>query len=205
MVEALPRMTSKFIAYKKVGASTVIRLSSGPCGCAQVTTAAAALDTMSSEVWFKKFKSIYSDQVDAAIEAKDKILDAKYAYHIAAPLYGLDKKTDVEVNNKTLKVNEVVALIQNVAAACQGLINALNSAKEGKFITSFALSNAKALQKAASASPLLTLRVSAVVESSIDEISDAKDSAAAIKAAFPELANASTTNTATNAGAAPTP
>lgn len=183
-------MTSKFIAYKKVGAATVVRLSSGPCGCAQVTTAAAALDTMSGEVWFETFRQIYKTQVDAAIEAKDAILNDKYSYHIAAPLYGLVKKTTVSVGGKDLKLHSVVSQIQNVAAACQGMINALSDAKDAQFITGFALSNARALEKAASAVPLLSYRVKAVVEKSIDEITDAKTTSEAMAAAFPMIKNA---------------
>jgi len=187
LVKALPVMTSKFIAYRKVGASTVMRLSSGPCGCAQVTTAAAALDTMSGEVWFSKFRRLYSSQVDTAIAAKDAILNDKYSYHIAAGLYGCAKKNDVTIEGKKVQLSDVISLIQNVAAACQGLINALNSAKDSQLITGFALQNAMALQKAASAVPLMALRIKVIVETSIDEVGDAGTAIAAIHAAFPEL------------------
>lgn len=187
LIQALPVMTSKFIAYNKVGASTVMRLSSGPCGCAQVTTAAAALDTMSGEVWFEKFKTMYATQVNAAIEAKNAILNDKYSYHIAAGLYGCVKKTEVTIAGKKMQLSDVISLIQNVAAACQGLINALMSAQEADLITGFALKNAMALQKAASAAPLMSLRVKAIVEASIDEIADANTAIAAIHAAFPTL------------------
>lgn len=187
LIQALPIMTSKFIAYNKIGASTVMRLSSGPCGCAQVTTAAAALDTMSGEVWFNKFKHVYASQVGAALEAKNAILNDKYSYHIAAGLYGCTKKTSVTIAGEEMQLSDVVSLIQNVAAACQGLINALKTAQEAELITGFALRNAKALQKAASAAPLMALRVKTVVEASIDEIADADTAIKAIHSAFPTL------------------
>lgn len=198
LIKALPVMTSKFIAYNKVGASSVMRLSSGPCGCAQVTTAAAALYTMSGEVWFEKFKELYAGQVDAAIEAKNAILSNKYSFHIAAGLYGCNRMTEVTIAGKKMQISDVVSLIQNVAAACQGLINALKSAQESQLITGFALKNAMALQKAASAAPLMALRVKAIVETSIDEIADASTAIEAIHAAFPTL-NAKVEPTAANA------
>jgi len=187
LIAALPIMTSKFIAYNKVGASTVMRLSSGPCGCAQVTTAAAALDTMSGEVWFGKFRKVYAVQVDASIEAKNAILNNKYSYHIAAGLYGCAKKNDVTIGGNKMQISAVVSMIQNVAAACQGLINALEGAQEAQLITGYALRNAMALQKAAAAAPLMALRVKVVIEASIDEINGADSAIAAIHAAFPTL------------------
>jgi hypothetical protein len=186
MIESLPIMTSKFIAYRKVSASTVLRLSGGPCGCAQVTTAAAALDTMTGEVWFGKFNEAYGSHVGIAIEAKNVILNNKYSYHIASKLYGLEKVTAITIGDKTHQISDVISMIQNVSSACQGLINAMESAVEQNMISTFALANAKALQKAASAAPLMALRVKAVVEMSIDAINDAETMEAAIKAAFPD-------------------
>lgn len=187
LIESLPIMTSKFIAYNKVSASTVMRLSGGPCGCAQVTTAAAALDTMSSEVWFETFKSAYGTDVGIALAAKDIILNDKYSYHIAAPLYGMIKKNTVTIDGDTYQIGEIVSKIQSVAAACQGLINAMKEASREGLITNFALSNARALEKSAASAPLLAIRVKMVVEASIDAISDAKSLNDAIKAAFPKL------------------
>lgn len=211
LIKALPTMTSKFIAYNKVGASTVMRLSSGPCGCAQVTTAAAALDTMSGEVWFNTFKQLYTNQVEEAIEAKDVILRNKYSYHIAAGLYGQQKLTTVTIKGTVKQLSEVISSIQSVAAACQGMINALEAATKSDVLTGFALRNAKALTKAASAAPLLALRVRSVVEASIDDIVDAKGIDASIKAAFPSInvappvnnaqANANNANVNVNANA----
>lgn len=187
LIESLPIMTSKFIAYNKVAASTVMRLSGGPCGCAQVTTAAAALDTMSSEVWFETFKSAYGTDVAIALAAKDIILNDKYSYHIAAPLYGMTRKTAVTIDGNIYQIGEIVSKIQSVAAACQGLINAMKDARIEGLITNFALSNARALEKSAASAPLLAIRVKMVVEASIDAISDAKDLNEAIKAAFPKI------------------
>jgi hypothetical protein len=187
LIAALPIMTSKFIAYNKVGAATIMRLSSGPCGCAQVTTAAAALDTMAGEVWFEKFKKAYGSQVATAIAAKNAILNDKYSYHIAATLYGVARKQSVTIDGTNMQVSDVIQLIQSVSAACQGLINALASAEEASLISGYALKNAMALKKAAHANPLMALRVKTVVEASVDEIHDATTLVDAIHAAFPNL------------------
>jgi len=189
LIESLPIMTSKFIAYNKVAASTVMRLSGGPCGCAQVTTAAAALDTMSVEVWFETFKKAYGSDVSIALAAKDIILNDKYSYHIAAPLYGLAKKTSITIEATTYQVGEIVSKIQNVAAACQGLINAMAEARVDGLISNFALANARALEKSAASAPLLAMRVKLVVQKSIDAIDDASSVAQAIEAAFPGVAS----------------
>lgn len=188
LIEGLPIMTSKFIAYNKVAASTVMRLSGGPCGCAQVTTAAAALDTMSSEVWFNTFKAAYGKDVGIAIAAKDIILNDKYSYHIAAPLYGMVKKTSIVIDGDDYQLNEIVSKIQSVAAACQGLINAMKHARVSGLISGFALSNARALEKSAASSPLLAIRVKMIVEASLDAIHDAESVNDAIAAAFPQIA-----------------
>lgn len=186
-IKTLPMMTVHFMAHGTLANGALIRLTGAPVGNALITTTVAALDTMRGEVWFSAFNRIYKESIDRALLYAEQILDAKYEYHLAAGLYGLTRKETVEYKEERITMDKAKAFISTIGAACQGMINALTEAVEQRLITGFALSNARSLEKAAAASPLITLRVKQLVLASIEQITDADDIKSAIAGALPTI------------------
>lgn len=187
-IKALPKVGAHYVAHDLVATSAILRFNGAPCGNAVITTTNAALSTMASEAWFAAFSTAYSEQVDNLAAATKEILTDKYSYHVAAHLYGMKHKKTIVVNNVAKPVEEVKAKTEMLAAASHGLIMALKLATEMRLISSFALSNAKALEKPAAANPLLALKINQIVTASIDDISKADSSVAAIAALLPKFA-----------------
>lgn len=187
-ISALPKLVAKFVAYKTAAASAYIRLSGAPVGTAVITTTHAALDTMSGEVWYPSFETIYSNRIAELEIARDAIMDNKFGFHIGSSLYGVDSATAVTSNGVTKHIDDIKSSTSVIAAACQGLINALAEAKDNNLISSYALENAKSLEKPAAATPLLAMKVKYIVEGAMMEISDSDSTKKAIAAAFPDIA-----------------
>lgn len=186
-VECLPKVAVHYIAHGLVADAAIVRFSGAPCGHAAITTTQAALDTMSSEIWFDAFTRAYEKKLEMLKVVSDAVLNNKYAYHIAAGLYGMDKKVIVSVDSQNVPIEEAKSNVSAISAAAQGLISALKTANNNALISKFALSNAKALEKPAAQNPLLALRISLVVVKALDDIGDAKDLTAAINIALPNL------------------
>jgi hypothetical protein len=186
-VTALVVCTAKFVAFNKIAPAAVTKFSGSPTGVARITTTVAAMNTLAGEVWFKEFMKFYGKDVEFLQAAADIVMNSKFEYHQGASLYGLKRKTNVEIKNKTYSISEVTSKTINVAAAGQGLIMALTSAVSGNLISGFSLSNAKALEKASKDAPMVTIRVKLIIEASLSEISDASTALAALKSAFPAI------------------
>lgn len=186
-LKALPVMSAHYTAHSKIANSSITRMSGASCGCAAITTAVAALDTMRAEAWWPAFERAYKPSIDAAVSFADQINDNKYGYHISAGLYGVEKQTKLRHGKKEISIDEAKSMVSLVASACQGMINALHQAMEEKLISKFALQNAKALEKPASSNPLLALRVTQLVGAALNAIGDADNVEAAIRSALPAL------------------
>jgi hypothetical protein len=191
-IRALPVLTAHFLAYDRVAESGKIRMHGSPCGHAVITTCVAALATMRGEAWWSAFNDTFGAAIADVSGYALQINNNKYAFHQAAGLYGVkkatvvtkgpeDKKTDVNLNDAKMDV-------KFVAAACQGLINALREAKDNRQIEGFALSNSKALAKAAADAPLLTARIAKLVIGAIQVVNDADGLVSLIRAALPNIA-----------------
>lgn len=185
-LRALPVMAAHYTAYGKLASAAITRTSGSPCGLAAITTTVAALDTMNSESWYPAFSKAYQEPIAAAREFAKAINNDKYSFHMSAALYGLPKIKKLTIGTDELTLDEAKSYISVVASACQGLISALNGALKNNYITSFALSNAKALEKSAKQNPMMAMRVTSLVEFSVSEISDAKSMKDAIRIAIPE-------------------
>lgn len=192
-IKTLPQMVVHYLAHGTLANGAIIRLSGAPVGNALITTTVAALDTMRGEVWFAAFDRIYSDGIKRASSYSEQILDNKYGFHLSARLYGIDRKDSVTYEKERITMDKAKAYISSIGAACQGMIHALSEAVEQRLITGFALSNARALEKSAAGSPLITLRVKQLVLASIEQITDADNITEAIAGALPTL-EAVTTN-----------
>jgi len=188
-IRALPIVTAHYLAYGKLSEAAKVRLIGSPCGHAVITTAVAALKTMKGEIWWSSFNKAFEADIKKINAYADQINDNKYGYHQGAGLYGVEKAdafVDI-VTGERVEINTAKSDVKFIAAACQGLIQALTLAKESRNITVFALSNAKALEKAAADAPLLTMRVRILITSSLEMASDAKDITTLVNVLLPDL------------------
>lgn len=169
-VRTLVALVHHFAMTSKLSEAALMRLSGAPAGHAVITTTMAALDTMAGEIWYPTFSEHFKGLIAICKDAKDQILANKYAYHQSAALYGVEKKVDFVINEERVSVEAVKSKIAVLAAACQGLISALNSCVERQVISGFALSNARALEKASKNAPLMTLKIQALITTTIEQI-----------------------------------
>lgn len=174
-IRSLVVMTHHFAMHRTLAPASLLRFSGAPTGNAMITTTVAALGNLAGESWYPKFMAIYSGQINMLKTARDAICAQRYSYHQAAGLYGVSKKDSVKIGDVTMQLEEVKATCSSIAAACQGYINILKELVESRQITGFALSNAKALEKAAAQSPLMALKISALVGTSIEIITNTND------------------------------
>lgn len=186
-MRALPMLTMHMMYYETLANSAVVRFSGSPVGNALVTTTYAGLNALRSESWFSFFATVYSEEIKFVEKATKVINDNKYNYHMSAALYGVSKLTSVEIDGNEYTMDQVKSRVSVVAAACQGLILALSTAVRENLITKFALSNAKALEKAAADAPTVTLKIRELVEMAIAAVSTAKGIPEAVRTALPSL------------------
>jgi len=184
-IRALPIMTAHYAAHGKIARAAVIRLSGSPNGNAAITTAHAALNTMRSEIWWRHFNGAYAGLIRDLNDFAGVIQDNKYQYHTAASLYGVQRLYTVESWSGTYGVEDAKARVSGIAAAAQGMIQALKEAVAQKAITGFALANSIALEKPAKANPMLTIKIRALIGHSLNSIADASSVAEAIANALP--------------------
>lgn len=184
-IRALPIMTAHYAAHGKIARAAVIRLSGSPNGNAAITTAHAALNTMRSEVWWSHFNGAYAGLIRDLNDFAGVIQNNKYQYHTAASLYGVQRLYTVDSWSGTYGVEDAKARVSGIAAAAQGMIQALKEAVAQKAITGFALANSVALEKPAKANPMLTIRIRALIGHSLNAIVDASSVAEAIANALP--------------------
>lgn len=189
-LEPLVQMVHHFAMHGKLAAAAMIRFAGAPTGQAALTTTCAALQTMAGETWYKSFEKVYQREVDMVTAARDAIVAARYSYHQSAGYYGVAKRMDFDFKGTKKTLENAKAECSNVASACQGLINALDSVMESNMIKGFALKNAKALQKASQANPLLSLKVSQIVLKSIQEINEGESANKISEAVFKALTDA---------------
>lgn len=185
-IKALPTMLAHFLAYEKIANAAIIRTSGSPVGNAQITTTAAALDTMSSEIWWNSFSTVYKLPIELVRSFSAQINDNKYGFHLSAGLYGLTKVNTLRHKEVDYTLDQAKSTTSLVASACQGLIDALLAATEANVISSFALANAMALKKSADSNPLLRLRIKGLVEFAVDSVSEADSMNNAIRSALPQ-------------------
>jgi len=184
-IEALPKATAHYLSHGLIADAASVRLSGAPVGNAVLTTTNAAMSTMASEVWYSAFKSIYKEELDELNSVTNQICDNKYAYHVAAGLYGMSKLEMVTMFTKSVTTGEARSRLSVLGAAAAGLIDALAEAKERIMDFEFALSNAKALRKASANNPLMNLKVRELIIKAVTEVADAADLTKAIEASLP--------------------
>lgn len=185
-VRALPVITAKLAAHGTLANSAILRMNGAPVGTAVITTTAAALDTMRSEAWYGSFNEVYTEDIALLNKFSKLISDNKYGYHMCARLYGLRPARVLNIEDQEYLVESAKSRVSALAAAAQGMISALASAVESGRISGFSMSRAKALEKAAAANPLLTLRINVLVIRALEFVNDATSIDAAIKAALPK-------------------
>lgn len=190
-IRALPIMVAHFAAYGKLAEAALIRLEGAPNGTAVITTTFAALDTMKSEPWYDAFATVFQADLEDLEEAHDAIMDQKYSAHNGASLYGVNKVQSVTIRGRSQPLAKLRSRFSALASAAQGMINGLNHMKANNMVKSYALANAKALEKAAASNPMLAVRITLLVTKTFEELSSIKDLATAIKVALPNLTNAS--------------
>jgi hypothetical protein len=191
-IRSLAVVTAHYLAHGKISESSKLRLHSAPCGHAVITTAVAALATMQGEVWWNAFERSFHATIVKVRAYADQINADRYSYHQAAGLYGVTPKTTVidPDGDKVVSINDAKVQVKFICAACQGLIQALNEAVNNKAISGFALSNSKALEKAASDAPLLTMRIATMIYKSLTMAEDAETLSDLIQSSLPEHAAA---------------
>jgi hypothetical protein len=183
-MKALVKMTAHFMAHGLVANALITRSSGSPCGTAAITTTIAALDTMKSEIWWSAFGRVYKEQLDKLKEYSNAIQEDKYSFHQAAGLYGVTKQNSFTINGTTVTVDDAKQEVSSIAAAAQGMIEALRTAVKEELISKFALNNARALEKPASSNPMLAIKVKTLVLMSIEQINDSTKISDAISAAL---------------------
>lgn len=191
-VRALVTLTAKLIAHGTVSNAALIRLGGSPVGTAVITTTCAALDTMRGEAWYAPFQTVYHNEIREVEDFASQIQKNKYGFHISASLYGVPpvrviKSVNVESD---IGIEQAKSRVSAIAAAAQGMINALNEAEQARVISGFALSNARALEKAASANPLLSMRINVLVTKAVDSVTESRTLNDAIENALPLLTSA---------------
>lgn len=189
-VRALPVVTAHYLAYGKLSESAKLRLHGSPCGHAIITTTVAALTAMRSESWWKAFETVFGDAIKRTISYGKQIDSNRYSYHQAAGLYGLTHLNTLidPVDNASVNVVYAKNDVMFIAAACQGLIQALNTAVDTNKIKGFSLSNSKALQKAAANAPLITTRIATLILRSLELAADTSTLSDLVEATLPEYA-----------------
>jgi hypothetical protein len=187
-IEALPKATVHYLVHGLIADAASVRFSGAPVGNAVLTTTNAAMSTMASEIWYSAFKSIYKGELDELAKVTNQICDNKYAYHIAAGLYGVQKKENVDMFGEKVTTSDARTRLSVLGAAAAGLIDALAEAKDTIENFEFALSNAKALRKASSNNPLMNLKVRELILRAVSEVTDADNLPKAIEASLPGAA-----------------
>lgn len=188
-IRALVTLTAKLIAHGTISNAGLIRLSGAPVGTAVITTTYAALDTMRAEAWYSPFNTVYTNEIRELESFASQIQDNRYGFHMASRLYGVDSVRLVTspLLENSIEVEQAKSRVSAIAAAAQGMISALNQAVEVGAIAGFALSNARSLEKAASANPLLSMRINTLVTKAVDSVTEARTLNDAITNALPML------------------
>lgn len=189
-IAPLPIMVHHFAMHKKVSSAAMVRFSGAPTGNAAITTTCAALSTMAGESWFGAFKTVFSDEIALLERSREAIIAEKFAYHQAAGLYGIAKKSTIKHGDKEVRIDVVKEKTSVLAAACQGLIMGINEAVASDGSVTFAMSNAMALKKAASNNPMISMKVKTVVISSINKLSEKDDPEASLVETLTKTATA---------------
>jgi hypothetical protein len=191
-IRALVTMTAKLMSHGTVSNAALIRLSGSPVGTAVITTTCAALDTMRGEAWYAPFHKVYNQDIREVEEYSAHIHQNRYGFHISARLYGVQPVRVINSTSMegTIGIEQAKSRVSAIAAAAQGMITALKDAKRANVIDDFNLSNARALEKAASANPLLAVRINVLVTKAVDTVTEAKTLNSAIENALPRLLSA---------------
>lgn len=187
-VRALPIMSAHFMIYGKVGNGLMLRMGSAPNGVAAITTSKAVIDVIATESWYPMFAMNFTDQLTLCNKMADAILNDKYAYSLAATLYGLERKTMVTVDGIAYSIESGKSHVSGIATVGQGLINALAAQKDAGVIEGFSFENAQALAKLARTNPLLAAKVSTMVALSLELLAQAKTLDQASAMVFPSVA-----------------
>lgn len=186
-IKALAVCTAHYLAHGMLSQAAKVRLTASPCGHAVITTCVAALNTMRGEIWWDAFERTYADSLRKVDMYADQINNNRYGYHQACELYGVERANHVteEVGAAPVTIEKAKSEIKFIAASCQGLIQALHKAKESGYIKGFSLANSRALNKAANDVPLLTAKITAMIEATIAITSSAETIQQLMEVALP--------------------
>lgn len=182
---ALPVLAAHFAIHGKLGNAGLLRFSGAPNGMAVVTTTAACLRAMAGEPWYKQYKTLYKDSMDLVNKAEEIIMANKYAWHLSANLYGIEKQTSCMIDGVSYTDNQLKEIGATLAAGAQGFIQAMKAIKESGQIATFSFENAKVLEKYAGNNPLSTVRIRQLVIYAINAVMEAKSVKSATLAALP--------------------
>lgn len=186
-IKALPIMAFHFIGWGKVGNAMIMRTSGAPNGCAAITTAAAALNSIAGEAWFPRFASLHEEQITRIQAYAQIVLNNKYGYHLAANLYGVQARRAVTFSGQEKTMAQIDQEVSALAPALQAFINFSKEIAANEPNMSFSFQNAKVLEKRAASNPLLVQRTQALINYTIDAINASKDVSSAIQSTFPTL------------------
>lgn len=189
---ALPIMTAHFAMLGLLADASIIRFSGAPNGMAVITTTAACLRTMSSEIWYAKFKNVYAEQIALIENLEDHILENKFSFHMASSLYGVTTTSKVTVADTDYTLDKIREVGGGMAAVAQGFIEALKSAKDSNFISEFSFSNAKSLEKHSANAPLAAIKLRTLIIKVLELQSSAKTVDGLIDSFLPDLQKVST-------------
>jgi len=193
-ISALAVMTFHFIAWGKISNALILRISGAPNGCAAITTASAAINSIAGEAWYPRFSELHTDQITKIHGYAQIVLNNKYGYHLAAGLYGVAPMRTVTIAGETKTLAQVDQEVSALAPALQAFINYSKEVSANDPNMSFSFQNAKVLEKRASANPLLIQRTQALINYTIDAINASKDVASAISSTFPDVRAAAPAN-----------
>jgi hypothetical protein len=182
-LKALAKTTWHYLAFGSLAPAAVVRLSGSPCGNAVITTSLAGLELVRAEVWYARFKAAYGDLIKDLEGFAEAVNHNKYGYHQSAALYGLKKAITVPClstldengNPKMVSIEFAKSRSAIMAAIAAAICLALFDARESKLITSFSMSNAQAINKAANEMPMLVLRFKFLITASMNQVIESTD------------------------------
>jgi len=173
-VRALPVMAYKFMVLGKVGESLITRFSGAPTGTAIFTTTSAGIKMLSGESMYARFEDTYRESINACHAFAEQIMNNKYAYHISAGLYGLQRVTTLTYATKIYTISEAEQLVIPLSPMLKGFVDTVNMLMQQNPAMSFSFGNQKVFDKRAAANPLSQIRMSTLVEKIITTLENAK-------------------------------
>jgi hypothetical protein len=186
-LKALVLGTYNSVAFGKLGNGLILRLSGAPNGFAAITTASAGISMLKTEFWYNEFEKTYKNSIVLIDAMAKQMIDDKYAYHLAANLYGVVPKRVIKVNNVDIDMARADMAVTAVAGVIQGYIVWSRLKTEGKITFSFG--NAKSLEKRCQTNPTMVQKIVALLDLTMTTIEDSDSIAEATRSVFATIAN----------------